>query len=458
MTWSTVLGAASNLPEPVASVMKQHRLPPDSISVYVRDVRADSPMVAFNDDVPRNPASVMKLVTTLAGLELLGPAFQWTTRVYANAAPKDGKVKNLYVRGGGDPFLVVERFWLLLRQVRALGVRDITGDVIVDGSYFAIPKSDPGEFDGRPYRIYNVRPSGALVNFHALSFRFQPQKKSVAISVDPPIEDLVIQNQLRLVDGPCRSRNWKLQMQVVEAKSPTVRFAGAYPRRCPKHELVRSTMSGHQYFSGLFRSLWREQGGTFAGRVKRAPVPKQAVELTSLDSLSLAELARGMNKFSNNVMTRHLLLTLGAELGGVPGTPNKGRNAIVDWLRAWNLPTRHFRIDNGAGLSRDARLSARFLGELLHRAFHSARMPEFLSTLPIVGIDGSMRRRLKDTSVIGQGHFKTGLLNDVRAIAGYMRTESGRRLGVVALQNYPKIDRGAGTEVQDALLRWLHQQ
>lgn len=156
-------------------------------------------------------------------------------------------------------------------------------------------------------------------------------------------------------------------------------------------------------------------------------------------------------------MTRQVVLTLGAELLGPPGTPEKGRRAIELWLEANGLQWPEFVLDNGSGLSREGRVSARHLGELLVRVYHGPTMPEFMASLAIVGIDGTARKRLKGEDLMGRAHLKTGTLSGVRAIAGYVLARSGKRYAVVVLHNEPDLNKDIGNEIQDALLRWVYE-
>ena len=228
--------------------------------------------------------------------------------------------------------------------------------------------------------------------------------------------------------------------------------------------MLRSVLPASDYLHALFSHLWHQLGGAFSGTVRYGEVPEGAVVLAKHNSEPLSVQVRRINKLSNNVMTRHLLLTLGVEAEGFlqdfqgEGALERGRETITHWLRHQDVSMGGFYIDNGSGLSREARISAQTLGELLWGAYHSARMPEFISTLPIVGVDGTMGRRLLEEPVAGQAHVKTGLLQDVRAMAGYMLTANQRRLVFVSLHNHPGIDRGGvGTLVQDRFLLWLYR-
>ena len=165
-----------------------------------------------------------------------------------------------------------------------------------------------------------------------------------------------------------------------------------------------------------------------------------------------------MNKYSNNVMTRNLLLALGAHAYGTPGTLDKGRRAIADWLLLNDITAPEVHVDNGSGLSRAGRVSALTLARVLLESWNSAYMPEFASTLPLSALDGTLRKRFKGSDLEGAARLKTGLLDGVRAMAGYLRTRDGRWLVVVSLQNHPGVQHGTGTAVQDALVTWLFER
>ena len=452
----------TELPESVQKALERNRLPPESLSVYVQAVDAEIPLIAHRDDVARNPASVMKVVTTLAGLEVLGPGYRWTTRVYVDAPIRERRLQgNLYLKGGGDPYLVTEKLWQLLRRVRAQGLVDIDGDLVVDNSYFDVPDGDPGAFDQRPFRSYNALPAAMLVNFKSTRFDFWPDRynREVRVTLDPPSSWVEVRNRLKLVNGRCNGRQHKMGLKIIPGEGPdTVRFRGDYPAACGPFSLQRTLTQSSAHVFGAFDALWREMDGTISGGMREGAVPEDAELLVAFESDPLSVLIRGMNKFSNNVMTRQLLLTLGAEGGDGPGTLDNAREAVAQWLIGRGLDPEALVIDNGSGLSRDARASARLLGTLLLAAYRSPLMPEFMSSLPLAAVDGTLRRRFDDGPLAGRMHLKTGLIDHVRSIAGYVVSASGNRFVVVMLHNHKNVHQGSGTRVQDALLDWLHQQ
>ncbi|MDX1432178.1 MAG: D-alanyl-D-alanine carboxypeptidase/D-alanyl-D-alanine-endopeptidase [Gammaproteobacteria bacterium] len=450
------------LPAAVRDALARHGLPESSLSVVVQEVGAAEPLLAWLPDTPRNPASVMKLVTTLAALDMLGPGHRWQTALLATEPVIDGKLDgDLYLRGGGDPYIVTETFWKFLHDLRLTGLEHVTGDLVVDESLFQPTPEDPAAFDGRPYRSYNVAPRAMLVNFLTTRFIFRPDEARgrVVISADPPLANLEVINDLRLTDGRCGRYLRRLRMDVERrADGAAVRFQGVYPAACGTFHIDRAVSDALPYVYGVFAALWRGMGGRLDGGVRAGVTPAHATVLHEMSSPTLAELVRAINKHSNNVMTRTLLLALGVARYGPPGTEAKGRDAVRAWLAEQGIDTSEVVLENGAGLSRDERISASAVAAILLDAYAMPLMPEFVSSLPLTGVDGTMRRRHRDGDIANRGHLKTGLIDDVSAVAGYLMSASDRRWVVVSLQNHRGVHRGIGKRVQDALIEWVYAQ
>jgi serine-type D-Ala-D-Ala carboxypeptidase/endopeptidase (penicillin-binding protein 4) len=452
---------ASRLPAPVATVLRAQGLPLDGLSVYVHEIGSATPLLEVAADAPRNPASVMKVLTTLAAIEELGPAFSWKTEVYAAAPIRNGRLDgDLYIKGYGDPYLVIEHFWRLLRGLRTAGLQTIAGDLVIDQSYFA-PENvgAPEDFDGQGMRAYNVLPNALLVNFQAVNFRFVPlaAENRLQIIADPLPANVDIENRVKLTHSGCRGFGRALGVQARKSgERERVTFSGSYDSVCGENELFRVVSEPAPYTHGVFKSLWQEQGGRIEGGVREEPVPAGARLLYAVNSPPLADIVRSINKYSNNVMTRQLLLTLGAERVRVPGTIGKGAMVVRGWLQRRGLHFPELVLENGAGLSREERISARHLGALLFEAWGSPYMPEFLSSLPLGALDGTLRRRFQGTELEGRVHLKTGSLEGVRSMAGYVLDRQGRRVVVVALHNHPRLGTGNAEAIQDALLNWVY--
>ena len=450
----------SALPGPVRSALNLRQVPHDTLSVNVIDLDSGETLLAWQDQVSRNPASTMKLVTTLVALDVLGPSYRWQTEVHALGEITDGRLDgDLLLKGYGDPYLVTERVWQMIRRIRQAGIRDVSGDLLLDDSYFDVLPHDPGEFDRQPLRAYNVAPNALLMNFKVVRYWFEPDHaaNAVRVTLDPALENLHIENRLTLAKSSCRGYRRGITITPSE-NLDTMIFDGRFPNGCRRYAMDRTALSHGAFSYGLFASLWKESGGVFEGSWRKAVAPETGEVLISFSSPTLIEIIALVNKHSNNVMARQLLYTLSAETHGAPGTEQGGLQVISDWLGREIPGADSVRLENGAGLSRETRISARDFGSILRYAWQQPYMPEFSSSLALSGHDGTLRERFDDGNLTGQAHLKTGSLDHVAAIAGYMQSRSGRRFAVVMLQNYEDIHRGPGEEAQTALLQWLYEQ
>ncbi len=451
--------AAEVLPPPIGGALARAGIPQSAVGLFVQDVDATKPALAFNAAQPMNPASAIKLVTTLAALELLGPTFTWRTEAYLGAPLADGVLDgDLVLKGYGDPRLTIENFWLFVRSLRARGLREIRGDLVLDRSYFETDNHDPARFDNEPLRPYNVGADALLVNYKAVRFQFLPDatQKSVQIVAEPRLAELEIANAVRAGDGACGDWRAGLRYEVrPNGAAARVSFAGSMPASCGERYWNMALLSHPQYVYAAFRQLWEESGGTLRGGVRDGPPPAGAKPFAVFESPAAAEIVRDMNKFSNNVMARQIFLTLSAETTRLPGRYDRSARAVQSWLQARGLDFPELVIENGSGLSRRERISPANLGRLLVAAYRSSVMPEFMSSMPLVAYDGTLRRRLKFESVAGQAHIKTGSLADVRSIAGYVLDRTGRRVAVVFIVNHANA--AAGQAAQDAVLKWVYE-
>lgn len=450
--------AQAQLPPPVAQALARAGIPESAVGIYVQEVGTAEPVVTHRAEQPLNPASVMKLVTTYAALELLGPAYTWTTDIYSEGALKqDVLAGDLIIKGNGDPKLTIENFWLLLRALRTKGVREIRGDLVLDRGYFSTDHPDPGRFDNDPTQPYNTTPDALLVNFKSIAVNFASdmETRTVRITVDPPLPQIQIVNNLVLTETACGDWLNRIKFDAQNgAEAARLTFAGPYSRNCAEQSTYYSVLGHRQYTAGLFSYLWRDLGGTFSGRVRDGDTNVAAQKLATQRSLALSEIVRDINKFSNNVMARQLFLTLGAVGAGAPGTADNATRMVRQLFVNRGILMPELVMENGSGLSRIERVTARGLGQMLLAAFRGATMPEFIASMPLVAVDGTMQRRLANSAVAGQAHIKTGLLTGVRSIAGYVLDAKGRRVAVVFLVNHANSF-NAGP-AQDALLRWVH--
>lgn len=429
------------LPAEVAVALRQAGIPETAVAIDVRPADGGPPQLAVNAGTAFAPASVMKLVTTQAALELLGPGHRWITRLHATGS-QEGDVLHgdLVIEGGGDPRFAHEDLWQLLARLRALGLREIRGDLILDRSLFDTPATDAAAFDGRPDRAYNAPPDALLLDAKALHLRLQPESVGLParIAVRPPLAGFIVEPP-RVTEGTCENPREQLQPQWTVTG---LRFSGGYPLACGERELSfhLHALDAAAYVDAVFRALWTELGGVLAGGTVAGRVPPGSREIGQWVSVSLSEQIRDINKHSNNPMSRNLLLSLAAQRGGAPATAEAAALRLGAWLAATGIDARTLVMENGSGLSRRERSSAASLAALLQRAWRQPTMPEFVASLPVAGIDGTMARRFADAPLKGRAHIKTGSLAGVASIAGYVTAASGRRMVVVALINHPKAN------------------
>ena len=448
------------LPAPLAKALGRAGIPESAAAFYVHEVGAARPLLAAGADQSLNPASTIKLLTTYAALELLGPAYTWKTEAYADGALERGILAgDLVLKGYGDPKLSLENFWLWLRELRARGLREIRGDLVLDRSHFAPETIEASGLDDKPMRPYNTAPDALLINFKSVRVQFVPVPAAGAVRViaEPELPQVKIVNQVMLDGTRCGYWEARLQHDLQDAPGAArLRFAGSMAADCGERERYFSVLGPNEYARGLFQLLWRELGGTFKGAVREGKADADARPLSTWKSQSLAETVRDINKYSNNVMARQLFLTLGAEAEGPPATTGKSVRAIQRWLAAKGLTFPRLFLENGAGLSRIERISAESLGKLLLTAYRSPVMPELVASLPLAAADGTMRKRLNGAGAAGRAHIKTGSLDDVRAIAGYVLDARGRRMVVVFIVNHRNANRAH--PVEDALLEWIYRR
>ena len=471
--------AVQHLPPEVDALLARAKVPRDALAAIVVDAAPamngkSAPLLAWRAGASVNPASVMKLVTTYAGLELLGPSYTWNTPVYVDGPIRDGVLQgNLIIQGRGDPKLVIERLWLLLRRVKGLGIQSISGDILLDRSAFAASTINPAEFDNEPFRPYNVTPDALLINYKSVVMTFAPNPGAgvAHVSVDPPLANVQMQATVPLSVGPGGSLSacgdYRGALKADFSDPFRLSFAGTYPAGCGEKLWAVAYADPASYAERAVLGLWQDMGGVLKGRVREGRAPTGLRPVFEAVSPTLAEVIRDINKFSNNVMAQQLFLTLSLNPGGLPGPRTNGagngagsiapasKEASREVVRAWwqqrfgaqDLPV----LDNGSGLSRQERVTPQGLARLLQTAYVSGAMPELMASLPITGIDGTLRNNRSRVSQ-GWAHLKSGSLVDATALAGYVHTPSGRRLVVVAIVNHPNAS--AARPALDALVDW----
>ena len=449
--------AQTGAPAPIARSISAQRLPAAAVSFAIVDPDSGRVITGLNVNTPRSPASTIKVLTTFASLDMLGPAYVWHTNAFIRGRISDGVLDgDLILRGGGDPYMTLERWWSFTRTLHDKGLNTIPGDIVIDNTAFALPPEDPAAFDGRPNRSYNVLPDALMVNFQSVDFRVVPDESMhrVDIFATPAPVNLLIENHIALASGPCSTAAGHVDFEVASERWDRVVFSGTLSASCAERSFARVLLRPADYAYGTFVGLWRELGGAFSGNLRVAPIPPDAEAYLSFDSLTLGEIIRLTNKYSSNLMARHLFLTMGADRFGPPATIDKGAAAIDEWSHEHGLSLQGIDIDNGSGLSRTTHISALQMARVLCVAYHSRFAPEFMASLPLAGIDGTLRSRMKGAPA-GSVRMKTGHLDGVSGVAGYVTTPAGKTFVLVSLVNHPRADYGAAEPLHAALVAWI---
>ena len=446
--------SASELPSEITHAMLRARVDKSDLSIAVIPLGGDGKKLLINANQPRIPASVEKIVTSAAALDLLGPSKVWSTFVASEEEPENGTLKgNLYLIGSGDPYLTIERFWLLLDNLRARGIKTIEVDVILDRTSFQVPAHDPFAFDGEGNRPYNLGPDALMINSRSLLIKFRPYpKKGVAfLYPEPNLENIKLPESIPLSKEVCGA--WRKQIDPDYSNPYHPVFKGKYPSSCGSKNLLYTTFSQNEYVNAVFSSMWKQMGGVWNGKVRTGKAPEERTVLASSYSEPLAKLTYNMNKYSNNLIARQLFLALGKTEKDEPKNLAKSRQTIKEWAETLKISPRELYVDNGSGLSRNSQLSAAAAARILEYMWNHKVMAEYMASMPISGIDGTMRKR---PVAKGQAHIKTGYISGVRSIAGYVLTASGKRYAVAAIVN------GSGAinavPVMDAIIDWVYSE
>ena len=513
---------ADTLPEPVSMALDRAHIPLSSVSIVVQETRGSAPIISLNAERPVNPASTMKLLTTFAALETMGPAYRWKTEAYLNGKLENGVLQgDLIFKGYGDPKLTVEQFWMWLRELRQRGLREIRGDIVLDRSFFEDVGHDPAEFDNDPTRAYNVGTSALLLNFNAMHLHLIPNGHETTAVLEPELAGYTLVNRITTSN---KMRCGGTDDYKAHLDGHKIVLEGRIPAFCGEADDYFSLLPHDEYFLAVFSALWQELGGTLQGKLRAGIAPVDQIPFAKYISPPLSEVIRDINKFSNNTMARQLFLTMGtaetnrnsARNDTIPASQSTGKSLPIDgkdnhedfsraqalgaashlveqeggdttavqfsapsapvavpavaqlpanilhstatmqqWLKMQQLQFPELVLENGAGLSRMERISAQHLAELLQHATRSPFSAELEASLPILGMDGSVKKRFKDSDIAGYAHLKTGTLAGVKSLAGYVKAQSGKQWIVVFIINHPNA--AYGQDAQDALIEWLQK-
>lgn len=456
--------ARADLPPPLARLLAEAGVPADALGLVVAPAGAGPRHVAHQADRPLQPGSTMKLVTTLVGLEQLGPAWRGSTRLLAAGPIVDGVLKgDLVLQGGADMDLSQQALQAMLQHARHRGLQDWRGNLVLDRSAFQPPRLDLGAppFDESPEAGYNVIPDALLVNDNLLRVDvFVDEQRGLQVLPLTPLAGVRVTHEMTLVDGDCS--RWDEGWKAPELRQPRpgrqmdVVLRGTWPARCDR-TVAFNVIERNDYIGRLVRGLWAASSGRWRGGVREGLAPADARLLAEHASRPLSELVRAINKPSDNTLTRTLLLAIGRAAPGEAGEPTlqRAERAVRGWLRGHGIDDTGFVLDNGSGLSRSERITPAQLEGVLRAGLASRWAPEFVASLPIAGIDGTLRNRLKDGPAAASARMKTGSLRNVVALAGTVPDAAGQPQIVVAMFNQERLSPRQMRPLADALVEWV---
>ena len=445
------------LPSGIESAIAKSGIPKKDISIYIKEAGKGSRVVAsLNAGRVRTPASVIKVLTTYAAVLKLGFDYRWPTVFYRRGRIANGVLHgDLIVKGYGDPTLSDEDLPKIVSRIKDAGIERITGNIVIDRSYFKVGSRNTSGFDGHPHSPYNAMPDVMMFNERVSTICVIPKLNSVTKKT--PDKSFVVHNQLQRVNKPCRGRYSWPHVKIDDSKAvPEVWLKGKISKRCGKRNICQVLTKPYKSFYYALKAALQEEGVAVGGRLHLQPLPKGAKVLFTHYSVPLEKIVSKTAKKSNNLYARHLLLLLGAKMYGAPATEEKGRKAVRIILRANGALGRSLpHVDNGSGLSRTSKITAKILASVLDNAYSRYGM-RWMQTLSIAGRDGTIKKRFRGTVVRNRAWMKTGTLKHVKNIAGYVKSKNGRYYTAVILVN-SKHARWKAAKMQDAIITWLVQ-
>jgi D-alanyl-D-alanine carboxypeptidase/D-alanyl-D-alanine-endopeptidase (penicillin-binding protein 4) len=454
--------ADETLPAPVAQALAQAKLPPAALGAVALPLGFQARPWQHQAGVAMQPGSAMKLVTSVVALDRLGGAHSGRTRLLASAPVEGGVLRgDLLLQGGADPEFGQAALWMLLRELRDLGLHRIEGDLLLDRQRWRPTRLDIGvpPFDERPESWWNVIPDALAFDLGLQTLALKSDAQTLSAQLKPSLPGLQVDaSRMQLNDQPCSnwSAGWVTPLREAAADGGArLVLQGSFPRNCTRLESLQAA-ERDRVIGLAFRQAWQALGGQWAGQAREAgsPAPAEARVLAEHRARPWGELLRTLNKTSDNTLARMLFLELGVPaMAAQPQaeTLALARQAVHDWYAAQGIAAPGLVVDNGSGLSRSERISALALAQTVAWAWNSRHAPDLLMSLPVAGVDGTLRTRLQGSAAAGQARLKTGSLRNVRALAGVAYDERGRPWALAAMVN---ADEGiaAAREVLDLLV------
>ena len=424
----------------VQGILDHTCLKKENIGLQIVSLDQNDTLFALNDGDLFSPASNVKLITTAAALKFLGPDYRFNTTLYTDGRRKGNTLEgHLYLKGGGDPFLVSEEVWLMAKDLKNLGIRRVTGDFVVDDSYFDDDRIGNGWGKNPGAQAYNARIGATSLNFNTVTVYVSPGEtvgSPPEVVIDPPTAYIKVENTATTTDK--RGRKRLIINRVPGEGRDVITITGNIASTAGRERYLLNVTNPLFFAASAFREFLEEAGIHVEGKTRYEPAPPKAVELVNHESKPLAFIVRGLNKYSNNFTAEQLLKSMGAVASGPPGSFAKGLGQVHSYLAGLGITKESYVLEDGSGLSRLNRVMPRHLVAILKDVYGDFKIrPEYMASLSIMGVDGSVQRRMGDLdSVRYRTRVKTGTLNGVNALSGYVSAKNGEALAFSMLMNY----------------------
>lgn len=417
--------------------LKSAKLKADDFGVMVGDVDGP-PLIALNAEKMMIPASITKLVTAAIFLKHFPPGMRFKTQLVSTAARSGNTLKGaLYLKGAGDPGFVSETMWFLVNAFTRTGITTVDGDLIVDDSLFDSLRFDPSRQADRVDRAYDA-PTGAMsFNWNSVNIFVRPGTKAG----DPAQVWLDPENSYVKLKGQVRTGGKGVKVNIdrdfdKKAGQDVIHVSGSIAAGHPEFVQYKNITSPDLWSGANLKAFLAQRGITVKGSVSVGRAPADAALLAEAESKPVEQIVADMNKFSNNYVAEMLAKHLGLRRQS-PGSVAAGMSVIEEEIRSMGITKERMLLTNPSGLTRDNRVTAQAMWTLLKNVETDFQIyPEFLSSLPISGVDGTLKKRMKDGNGERQVRAKTGLLTGVVALAGYGSVgKSGKTLPFVFIYN-----------------------
>ena len=426
------------------ALIKKHQIPENKLSIILEDSESGERLISINPSTTRSPGSVTKIFTAFAALDLLGEAYQWRTDAFIEKENNNEEiVDHLLIRGGGDPSFSLKDLEKLILNIRAKGIREIRDDIYFDQTFFRQRKKSTAKFDKSPLRPYNTMHSSLIVNSNKIDLSFNLNEQTGKPDITPlflPI-GIEIENNLSVGSGKCKDFRSKVTFdEKFRKQTLTILINGVYPAQCKNLDHDLAITRTEHYFFGVFKKLWLNSGGTINGYYKKKNKSNKHVLVAHVFSEELSTALEMMLKESDNLTARNIFLSL-PEFSKRKELRNS-RKLLYGSMKENNIYW-HFRniIDNGSGLSRVTRIKAESVMSLIQEIDQGTKFSSIKSMLPISGVDGTLKNIYQSKLLRGQLRLKTGTLNGVRCLAGFITTKSGNEYRFVFMHNnYDEYD------------------